>query len=81
MFKALRTSFGLLNILNIVSGKYHIKPVLLFFQQSDIFLENNFKYQNANRYEIEGGILAKCGGFFPILCLCQEIPSAGVAPS
>ena len=49
-------------------------------QMSGIFLENNFKYQNAHIDEFGGAIIANYGGFFTISCLLFDIFKAGTAP-
>ena len=38
-----------------------------------IFIENNFKYQNAHNNEFGGAISANYGGFFTISCLLYDI--------
>ena len=38
-----------------------------------IFLENNFKYQNAHNNELGGAISANYRGFFSISCLLFDI--------
>ena len=45
-----------------------------------IFLENNFKYQNAHNNEFGGAISANYGGFFTISCLLYDIFRGGMAP-
>ena len=45
-----------------------------------IFLENDFKYQNAHNNEFGGAISANSGGFFIISCLLFDIFRAGMAP-
>ena len=47
---------------------------------SGIFLENNFKYQNARNNEFGGAISANYRGFFTILCLLFDIFKGGMAP-
>ena len=49
--------------------------------QAGIFLENNFKYQNANNNEFRGAISANYGGFFTtISCLLFDIFRGGIGP-
>ena len=45
-----------------------------------IFLENNFKYQNANNNKFGGAISANYGGFFTLSCLLFDMFRAGIAP-
>ena len=47
---------------------------------SGIFLENDFKYQNAHDNEFGGAISANYGGFFTISCLPFDTFRAGMAP-
>ena len=51
-----------------------------FQRESGIFLENNFKYQNAHNNELGGAISANYGGFFSISCLLFDILRAGMVP-
>ena len=39
------------------------------YSRAGIFLENNFKYQNAHNNELGGAISANYRGFFSISCL------------
>ena len=45
-----------------------------------IFLEYNFKYQNAHLNEYGGAIIANYGGFFTISSLLFAIFRAGMVP-
>ena len=49
---------------------------------SGIFLENNFKYQNAHNNELGGAISTNYRGFFSISCLLFDIlrGGGGMAP-
>ena len=47
---------------------------------SEIFLENNFKYQNAHNNTFEGAISANYGGFFTISCFLIDIFRGGMVP-
>ena len=48
--------------------------------KSGIFLENNFKYQNAYNNEFGGAISAIYVGFFTISCFLFDIFRGGMAP-
>ena len=48
--------------------------------KSGIFLENNFKYQNAYNNEFGGAISAISVGFFTISCFLFDIFRGGMAP-
>ena len=47
--------------------------------KAGIFLENDFKYQNAHDNEFGGAISASYGGFFTISCLPFDTFRAGMA--
>ena len=53
---------------------------LILLPGAGIFLENNFKYQNAHNNELGGAISANYRGFFSISCLVFDILRGGMAP-
>ena len=59
---------GLLLALNFIR---EVRGVWLTY--SGIFLENNFKHQNAHNNELGGAISANYRGFFSISCLLFDI--------
>ena len=50
------------------------------FGVAGIFLENNFKYQNAHNNELGGAISANYRAFFSISCLLFDILRGGNGP-
>ena len=64
-----------------MEGPYlHTKMTVTTMHVAGIFLENNFKYQNAHNNELEGAISANYRGFFSISCLLFDILRGGMAP-
>ena len=63
-----------------MSSKKSTITAVLDMLKSGIFLENNFKYQNAHNNDFGGAISANYRGFFTISCLLFDNFRGGMAP-